>query len=216
MQIIRNWLKGQQNFVVGTTLYKTFGKDEKLKELLAKGETSNAKKLLREALEEMVKPGEPQVALPQKPVDKETEEMPSSGEPVLDSLKNKWKPLYERMNLLRHSLDKYGSSNTTEAIEYRQPIAREIKELELQCKAIWAKRDYYLKEGKLPFVAETKLDIPTDPIELAKLISNIKNYIRRYRKKLEKDPANAKYAQFLLDYKAQHKQVTGKDYEEKD
>jgi hypothetical protein len=234
MQIIHNWLKGRQNFIVGATLYKTFGKDQKLKDLFVKGETATAKLLLCEALQKIVAPEEtgvaetvknvtkietnvPVTAKPVPPVetkaDKETAQMPGSADPILNSLKNEWQPLYQRMNLLRHSLDKFEAINTEEAINFRRPIAREIKELDLQCKAIWAKRDYYLKEGKLPFTSENKIVIPADPVELAKLINNIKRYIRRYRTLMNK-PGNPKTAQLYIDYKAKYKLVTGEDYEE--
>jgi len=215
VQIIHNWLNGKQNFIVGTSLYKAFGKDEKLKHLFAQGESGIAKKLLAEELKKLIEPGKPVITIAPKPVVRETDVMPEGNTPVLEALKNEWQHPYQRMNLLRHQLDKYGNKNTKDAIAYRKPIAREIKELEQQCMAIWAKRDYYEKEGKLPFVAETKMVIPTDPIELAELISNLKKNIRRNRKLMADNADKPQYAQFYVEYKNQYKQLTGRDYAEK-
>lgn len=228
VQIILNWLGGQQNFTVGATLYKTFGTDEAFKEQLSQGESPDIKKRLAEELQQLVRPmKKPEhvldiaVRLIGKDTDTdnpqpETSEMPLSADEVLQAIRNEWHPLYQRMNLLRYSLDKYGSDNSPEAIEYRKPIAFEIRQLEKECNAIWAKRDYYLKEGKLPFGSEKKFEIPTDPVKLAMLINNIKKSIRTNRKLMKDHPGNPKYAQLYNQYKEKHKLVTGKDYEEKE
>jgi hypothetical protein len=46
MQLIEQWMKGSKNFVVGRSLYKRFGTNDKLKALLDKGETPHAKQEL--------------------------------------------------------------------------------------------------------------------------------------------------------------------------
>ena len=141
--------------------------------------------------------------------------MPASDDAVLESIKNKWMPLYQRMNLLRHSLDKYGDDNSDAASAYRLPITNEIIDLEKQCTAIWDERDYYIANGRLPFVAEKTVEIPEDPIELANLISNLKKNIRRNRKEMKAHPDKPQYAQFYEQYKKQYKEVTGHEYVEK-
>lgn len=233
MQIILNWLQSQQqNFTVGATLYKTFGKDEVFKKLLLQGETTAVKELLIDRLQQMVQPVKTPrreflkylgfttiqaTAIAAPPVvSKETSEMPGADEEVLQAIRNEWQPLYQRMNLLRHNLDKYGSDNSEKAIAFRGPIAAEIKKLEKQCNAIWAKHDYYIKEGKLPFGTEKKVEIPTDPVKLAMLINNIKKSIRTNRKLMKQHPGNPKYAELYSQYKAKHKLVTGNEYEEKE
>lgn len=229
VQIILNWIGGQQNFTVGATLYKTFGTDEAFKEQLSQGETPEAKNKLVDELRKLVDPPKqkPQEfnKIPQEShkhtneveaYRPETSEMPFADDEVLQAIRNEWHPLYQRMNLLRYSLDKYGPDNSPEAIEYRKPLTFEIRQLEKECNAIWAKRDYYLKEGKLPFVSEAKFEIPTDPVKLAMLINNIKKSIRTNRKLMKDHPGNPKYAQLYNQYKAKHKTVTGKDYEEKE
>jgi hypothetical protein len=93
--------------------------------------------------------------------------MPQSKDPVLQALRNEWQPLYQRMNYLRHELDRVTTTaefplyevgndpgNSPEEISKREPIAFEILELEQQCMRIWARRDHYLQQGKLPEVKE--------------------------------------------------------------
>lgn len=64
MEIILNWLSGQQNFTVGTILYKTFGTDDAFKEQLSEGETEENKKRLAQELQKIVDPP-PEVAFPE-------------------------------------------------------------------------------------------------------------------------------------------------------
>lgn len=216
VQIIKNWLNGSQNFRVGVTLYNTFGTNPALKNLLAKGETPFCKNLLIEELQKLIDKGIP-VELPVEPIQKEVGVMPDSADGVLQALKNEWMPVYQEMQYKRHQLDKeFEHPNSEAAITYRKPLAFEILALEQQCIQIWAKRDYYVKEGKLPFVPETKLVVPTDPTEVGNMIYNIKRYIRRERLKLKKEPGNAKVAQRYKEFLAQHKQLIGEDYEEKE
>jgi hypothetical protein len=218
MQILLNWLAGDRNFSVGATIYQAFGTNQPFKDLLNMGETPFARELLSEELEKMYKDGVPDEEPPSLMGEQDTDTavMPPSDNEILQALTNEWQPFYQRMNFLRHELDKFGNSNSAEAIEWRQPRAREIKVLEKQCIAIWKKRDYFLKHNKLPFVPEIKKERPVDPVKLATLISNTKNYIRRYRLKMEQEPGEPKYAQLYLKYKNEHKDLTGEEYEEKD
>ena len=231
VQIILNWLGGQQNFTVGATLYKTFGTEEAFKNELSEGETPELKVRLSQELQKLVIPPEKPQESHKFPQDEpptgigqlatgelrpDSSEMPGSDDEVLQAIRNEWHPLYQRMNLLRYSLDKYGPDNSPEAIAYRKPLTFEIRQLEKQCNAIWAKRDHYIKEGKLPFGNELKVEIPTEPVELAMLINNIKKSIRTNRKLMKDNPGNPVYAERYNQYKQKHKLVTGKDYEEKD
>jgi hypothetical protein len=214
MQIIKNWLNSSQNFTAGATLYKAIGKNTALKNLLAKGETPFAKKLLVEELEKLATVSV-QEFLPDV-IAEETAVMEDSSNNVLQAIKNEWSPLYQRMNYLRHQLDKdFEDMNSPAAIAYRKPIAREILQLEQKNISLWKKRDYYKKHGKLPFTEETKIEIPTDPVAHAKLISNLGSYIRRYRKQMQDKPDDAKAAQLYNENKAKYLEVAGKEYEEK-
>ena len=216
MQILLNWLSGTQNFSVGAMLYQSFGTNQALKDLLEMGETPFAAELLAEELKKLAENGVKETPMVTDHADLDAAEMPESENEILQALKNEWQPFYQEMNLLRHELDRYGDDNSDAAIAWRKPRARKIKELEQQCIGIWKNRDYYEKHGKLPFTAEKhSLEIPTDAIQLAGLIGNIKKYIRRYRKLMQDKPGEPKYVQLYNDYKQQHKTVTGVEYVEK-
>lgn len=214
MQIINNWLNGRRDFYVGRVMYEVFGLNQSLKALLKKGRTPFAEKEMYKALEALANSGGP-VKPPVKPANKDVAVMDDSKDAVLQSLKNEWMPLYQRMNLLRHELDKYGDRNDWEATAWRKPRASEIKELEQQINQLWDKADHYHKHGRLPFVQEKKVDIPTDPVKLGKMIESIKKNIRRNRDRMSKHPERSEFTQRYEDYKKQFKELTGKEYVEK-
>lgn len=208
---IRAWLDGSQNFIVGRVLYKQLGNDENIKAQLQKGEHAGTKKLLKEALEALLE--KPVIVVPK--VNPVVSQMPPHADPVLNALTNEWKPLYARMNYLRAAIDQWGERNDPEAIAAREPMAFEILQLEDCCQTIWNKRDHYLKSGSLPGNEETTIELPSDPLKLARLIDSIKRNITRNRAKMSKPGADALYAQLYVQYKEKYKTITGKDYEEK-
>lgn len=212
MQVLNNWLKGNRSFATGVVIYNSIGSNAALKNLLAMGETPFAAQLLAKELEAIAS-GKTRFPIAQ--INPETESMPKGDDEILKSLQTDWRERYQRMNLLRHRLDKFGSENTEEAIAYRLPIAAEIKTIEQECIAIWKKRDYYLEHNKLPFERDETFVKPSDPLELLMLIQNTKKYIRRYRKLSQDYPGDVKYAALYLKYKKQHLDVTGTEYEEK-
>jgi hypothetical protein len=96
----------------------------------------------------------------------------------------------------------------------RKELAFEILALEQECMRIWAKRDYYLKYGKLPDQQEQKLIVPTDPVELGKKIEAVKRRIRDWKKKSQNNPEDPKAIATYEQYKDQYKILTGELYEE--
>ena len=215
MQLINNWFKGNKNYFVGLSLYKTFGTDEALKSLFAKGYNAYNAKRLEEELQKLITAK----TLP-KPVVKivasntETSVMPDSADAVLVSIKAEWMPYYTRMNYLRYELDKH-KGNEPEQIAARKPIALEILELEKKCNHLWEKADYYKQLGKLPNVKEVKIVAAEKPVDFAKQLENIKRNIRRNANKLKAEPSNAVYALRHEEYKKTYKELTGEDYNEK-
>lgn len=201
-------------------MYNTIGNDQAVKDLISRGETPFAKKLLVEAFEKLIA-GSSKLKAESTPADTETEVMQDSFDEVLQSLKEKWVKPYQQMNYLRHQLDtpalkaEDDDMNSIEAINHRKLIASTILDLEQECIQVWNERDYYLKHGKLANVAEANLIIPTDPIKLANLISNTTKNIRRNRKAMTDHPAQPQFAQLYNEYKGKYKQITGKDYDEK-
>jgi hypothetical protein len=112
------------------------------------------------------------------------------------------------MNYLRHQLDAFGEDNSTPTRTKCFAICKEILLLEKEINKLWQKRDYYLKHNCLPEQPVPQLQIPTDPIELARRIESLKKYIRRYKQKLAKQPGNAKYAMLLKQYQEEFSYVT--------
>lgn len=209
MELIDNWLKGPKNFIVGRTLYKRFGSNEKLKALFDKGETPALKNELVKALQEILKTGDRP-----KPENKmrQFEAMPETEDPVLKALREEWLPLYMKMNYLRHEMDKYGTRNDNEARIACKLLAEEILMLEKRINFIWERCDHYQVHGRLPEVKADTIEIPTEGIKLAKFIQSCERQIRRYR---ETAATNPKHAQLLEDYKNKYFKATGKQYGEK-
>lgn len=215
MLLIDRWLQGKQNFIVGRVLYDVYGYDKSIKELLRKGKTAFAQQRLHQALTEIN-------TKPVKAIVHEAPEvtmfmpMPAGTDEVLVSLEAEWKPLYARMNLLRHKLDEYDERNDADAIAACEPMCKEILELEQQVMQVWKKRNYYVEHGALPFAQPVNDEIPTEPLELAKFINNCKKNIRYNRLAMHKPGADAQFAERYVKYKDLYNLATGEDYKEKE
>lgn len=214
MKIIHDWIKRGKNFHVGTAIFAAISKNEELKSLFRKGSNPHSQKILeKELLSFIDKP----VPVIQKS-NPEIEEIPISKDLILSTIRNKWLPLYQRMNYLRHELDKY-SGNTQEMIAIRKPIAFEILELEQSCQDLWDKADEYTRTGKVPELDEPDEDdqfiVPDNPLDKAKAIENAKRNIRRNRKKINEDPKNLTAAMLYRKYKDFFFRLTGEEYKEK-
>ena len=190
MNLLNKWLAGKRNYHVGTVLYNFFGTDKKLKQLFAGHPDAYRIKRLEQEITALVKL--PATVLLHRKPNEDTDVMPATADPVLEALRNEWSPLYQRMQYLRHELDRF-TGNTAEVIAQRKPIAFEILELEQQCMKIWTKRDHYLQHGNLPEVKADDIEIPDDPVLLAKLIDTTKRNIRRNKKLAADNPANTVY-----------------------
>jgi hypothetical protein len=228
-QKIHNWLNGNRNFNIGRAIYKIYGNKQTLKDILAKGYSQMGEKLLVFEMQELIaEPSEKKVVLPvekksKKVAIKQTEiisndnpaaVMADSDDHVLQAIKIEWHKPYKQMCYLITQLDKYGDSNTKEAINERKQLAANILELEQICMQSWAKRDYYIEHGFVQGAKNQELEIPTDPLALAALINSIKRNIRNNRASMTKKPNQPVYAKKYLMYKDQYKQITGKNYQE--
>lgn len=200
MELIKKWLSGKRNYLVGAVLYKQLGTDEKLKKLFEGKATEHLQQLLEDSLSALLE--KPKVVLQPAAKKSDADEMPKSADPVLEALRQEWLVPYQKMNYLRHELDRY-PDNTDEQIAKRKPICAEILELEQQCMQVWARRDHYLKEGKLPEVKNNELVLPEDPIALGKLIESLKRNVRRNKQLAEKHPGNAVYPHKVKQYEAE-------------
>jgi hypothetical protein len=200
MDLIKKWLSGSQNYHVGVVLYKKFGTDDKLKSLFDNKPDKYLIERLQEELSSLL--AKPAVIL-QSPVKKGyADEMPLSPDPVLKAFHAEWTPLYQRMNYLRHELDKY-QGNSQEAIAGRGKIAFEVLELEQQCMEIWSRRDHYLQTGNLPSAKTKNKPLPKDPIDIGKKIESLKKNIRRNKQLAKKHPDNPNYPLRARNYEAE-------------
>jgi hypothetical protein len=224
MKLIDKWLKSSQNFIVGAAIYKTIGKDPLLKNLFEQAPTDYSRKRLLEELTRLnavpaavvvdgMSMSTASLIVAAATKAQEWQEMPSGNDAVLRSLQEQWKPLYARMNYLRHELDQF-KGNTPEMIERRKPMASEILQLEKQCINIWARRDHYMKEGRLPDdqVKQKKDEIPTDPVKLGRYLEGLARNIRRNKFEMEKQPDKPEFAQRFKDYSEKYFAAAGNHY----
>lgn len=219
MEVVRRWLNGTRNFTTGSAIYSIIGSNAQLKALLAKGQTPFAEELLFKELSifsladylAAKKGATPEAA-------QEPEAMQPAEDKILNAFYNDWQPLFQKLNYLRHQLDKnFEDMNSAQAIDFRKPIAFEILDTEQRIKQIWAFRDHYLATGKLPYTPESEAaPIPTDQQELKKFIGNVKKNIRRNRQLIQDHPGEPKYVKLYEEYKALHFKATGQHYAEKE
>jgi hypothetical protein len=213
MVIVDRWLSGKQNYIIGRVLYDVLGNERTVKELFAKGETPFAKNKMVDELKKLNEKSSVQFSsftIDHSPL----VATQRTGDAVMHSLDAEWKEKYARMNLLRHKLDEYGERNDDEARGACATLCKEILELEQQCMKIWTSRNVYEETGHLPEVNNKKIEIPTEAIELGKFIENRKRDMRRYRKKMQDEPAVAKWSQLYNDHHQLYKEATGKEYNE--
>lgn len=211
MLMIDRWLAGKRNFTAGLLLYDHYGTNTALKNVLAKGETDYSRKLLTEALTE-INQAPPKPKVEDKAL-RVLEVMPKGNDTMLEALQEKWKPKYQLMKLKQHQMFAFGDDNSLETMAKCRELAEEILSIEQEVMQIWAERDYYEAHGRLPNNPTKKVQIPTDPVQLAKFIDTCKRQMRRYR---YSSATNPDHAQILADNKLKYKQATGKDYEFKD
>ena len=211
MELIHDWLEGSKHYSIGRAIYKSLGSDESLKTMFDSGYSDYNQQRLEKELRAMlshVKEIEVQDAPEIKVM------LPKPTDPILNSIYQEWKPLYMKMNYLRHDLDRYEGQSEVLA-NIRKPIAIEILELEKKINKLWQDSDYFKEHGHLPNINQPKFKKPDDPVELANAINNCGKNIRRSRKRAELNPSNPDYMQLYIDYKHKYKELTGNDYVEK-
>lgn len=210
MLLIDKWLSGNRNFIIGTNLYKLYGTNTALVNLLEKGETTYSRKLLEEALVEinstvfvapLPKPAEVavRVSLP----------MEEEANIVLDAIHKEWTTQFNEMKHLQHVLDSYGTDNSQVTREKCKPICKAILELEQSINELWQKRDYYKKHKKLPETKEEdEFVVPTNPLEIAKAIDSATRSLRRNKAALKNNPDKPQYALLIEKYEQRLKLLT--------
>jgi hypothetical protein len=203
-ELIINWLNGKRNYTVGKLLYMQFGSDNNKKKLFETAKSALTESELLKTLQNLLV--EDEIIVRKEDV-QPYEPMPEEKkDDVLMALRSEWMPFYTEMNYLRHSLDPLLDDDSSAAEIKRATIAQKILTLEKKCRAVWAKRDYYLQHRKLPGISTTK-EIVVDGFKAAKQIENIKTYIRQYRKKVKDNPSNSRAVFHLQRFQTELKQL---------
>lgn len=229
MQQIKDWLSGKRNFIIGRAIYRALiSSDDDLIRLFDKGCTQYSHQQLVNALQSYTDAsGAPESTGGSQEPEKRSDEpeMPRNqlndddlhvqADPnVLQAIHNEWQVPYKKMHYLIGKLDQFGESNDPAAIAERMDLAEQIIELEKIVNGIWAKKDEYIKTGRLTAAVIDDLIIPADPVELAELINRIKKGIRNNRIRMQKFPDKPAHAERYQMYKLQYFKVTGKHYQD--
>jgi hypothetical protein len=188
MENIRGWFS-HKDYIEGVRLYLKHGQDPVLKKLFTSEQQTDYKrqrleKALKEVLKgsEVIKPEErPQLTITMKswPIE-------AAKDDVLKALRAEWLRKFKEMQDLRSQLMLLPND------DQRGEAAHRVLDLDDECDAIYAKRDYYLEHGTLP--AAPKEEYVVDPIKAAKRMDVLTRYIRRERAYLKKDPGNVNAA----------------------
>lgn len=226
MQKVKEWLQGKRNFIVGRAIYRAIiSNNNELIQLLDKGHTPYSQQQLINAMQEFVEPTPQKIfrsaakTAQQRTTTITTNITPSTeivvDKMVLQSIQLEWQMPYKKMQNLIAQLDKYGDSNSAEAMFARKNLSKEILELEQIVNSIWAKKDEYEKTGILINSGAEELVVPTDPLELAELINRTKKGVRTNRLSMLKYPEKPIYAEKYQHYKTVYLKITGKPYQDK-
>jgi hypothetical protein len=204
---ISEWLNSDRNYKIGVALYDAYGLDALLKTMFEQGYSPlRAKRLHAELmLLKNVDREKPQYA--QKgPVAEHVSiaaiQLPEQAAPEQDPYRNKWLPLYQEMNLLRHTLEQAPS------ILERGKMAFRILELEQECMVIWNQRDYLVKNGKeLPEIEEQEIVPFADMNNLLRRIQTVRTFISKYSKPGDNPNWSKHLAKYKIELEALQKQL---------
>lgn len=147
MHDVNKWLKSTRDYQIGCKIYAAYGKYERVKQLLSKGETELTKEKLLQVMQQLSEQlGEKKEAvLPEsvrpKTAQPEKLKIEAPAQYLID-LDNKWKPIYAEMSVMHSRL------LMAQSDEARYSLAQHIVHLEDTLIDIWAKRDFYIANGK--------------------------------------------------------------------
>jgi hypothetical protein len=208
MDDIREWLRGPKNYDAGVKLYLAHGRDEKLKKVFREPVSEFKRGKLFEALKQLATNTakveakvkiEKEIAIER--IAQPERKWPKDRDAMLEALHQKWLPKFaEMMNLMSRVYDVAlaGEKDVAKKIEAGQMVHR-ILDLDDECDAIYAKRDYYLKHGAFE-LEETPIELVVDPIKMPLALANAERYVRQYKNKLKRQPDNVNAAKKLHDY----------------
>lgn len=208
MDAIREWLNGPKNYDAGAKLYLMYGKDQALRRVFSEPATDFKKKKLAEELKallvkktEIVKhvAATKEVALERISV--ADRNWPENLNTTLAALKAKWKPLFAEMMSLMSRIYDVAKAGETDLQKEKEAgaMAHRICDLDDECDAIYAQRDYYLQHNKLPD-DRGMMELVVDPMKIPMALANASRYVRDYKNKLRKNPGDVHAAEKLKQY----------------
>ena len=110
MQGIKDWLNGGRDYTTGVMLYRCYGDNKAIKDMLAQGRSDYRQRRLEKCLAELLETAKP-VQLPVKGKQEQItvlvrgEQTPDAiVAPEKDEYRKQWLPLFMEMNKLRHQL----------------------------------------------------------------------------------------------------------------
>lgn len=219
---IRTWLNSRvKSYDAGVQLYLQYGQDPGLRALFTLEAESDFKyQRLVQALQELICPGEEgektallsSSAIPTQPraiiadFSQFHKGWPNPiADPVIQALYEQWRPLYADLMSAQQRIYEIAlqgeNGNTAKELEACQ-LAHRIIDLDNECDDLYSRRNHYLSHGHLPGNDQQK-EIVGDPVRWATERQNGLRYIREYRAKIKKDPANKlvpKWEQKIIDW----------------
>jgi hypothetical protein len=213
MDDIKQWLNSKQDYDAGATLYLLHGTDANLKRIFREPASPFKKQKLLEALKGMlIKNLKSEIVNLKSKEEAKTNltvsdrKWPEQKDEVLTALHLQWKPLFaEMMNLTSRIYDIALAGKKDPAMQQEAGrMAHRILDLDDMCDDIYKKRDNYIKNGSLPqdFIPDHPV---VDPVKWPVALANATRYIRDYKNKLKKDPANENAAKKIKYYEAEKK-----------
>lgn len=204
---IRQWINGPRDYDQGAKLYLQHGHDHALRRALSEPASEFKKKMLLAAMKSLLTKTvktEKEIEVTRTVAIQRTSaerSWPEVKDPTLEALHLKWKPLFaEMMSLAARIYDVAlaGRKDPDKKIEAGR-MAHRILDLDDRCDEIYRRRDHYLEQGVLPDQDEAG-ELVVDPLKIPVALENAKRYVRYYKNKLTKDPANENAAQKIKQY----------------
>lgn len=208
MNEIIHWLNGPRYYQTGAKLYLKHGTDKLLRRIFSEPESDFKRKKLTEALTGLVSKkvkAEKKVAETKavaiERVSASPRKWPEQLDDTLSALKEKWKPAFAELMNLTARIYGYALAGTNDPAmkEEAGRMAHRILDLDDLCDEIYAQRDHYIKFRKLP-QEKKPLDLVVDPIKMPVALENARRYVRMYKNKLKKNPADVAAVEKIKQY----------------
>lgn len=205
MDDIRKWLNDRGNYADGCALYFRHGTNEILKRALAIEPESDFKRnKLRASLVEILSGPPAPVVTPHVVTKKYPESSPRwPDEPieneVIRALHTAWKPLYLSMMNAQarvYEVALLGQTDTNKKLEAARMV-HEILNTDDAIEEIYFRRDFYNEHGHLPGGVDES-PVVGDPVRWATNLHNAERYVRDFKLKMKRNPANDKAAAKLV------------------